>query len=86
MDAPLRNEVNPVTNTDAPTTEHEAVVSAIRALDRHRLVHELLNFKGALRLDFTEEFLNRLSDEKLRHILLAAHMYGRPYRPPGQTD
>lgn len=58
-------------------------MAAIRDLSRERLIHELLNFRGALRLDFTEDFLARLSDEKLRHILLAACMYGRPHRVPG---
>ncbi len=72
-------------STNAPPTQQERTLTAIRELSRQQLVHELLNFKGALRLDFTEAFLEGMSDEKLRHILLAACIHGHPTHLPG-TD
>jgi hypothetical protein len=60
----------------------DAAQDVICHLPRERLVYELLHFDGSMRLDFTEEFLSRLSDEKLRHILLAACIHCRPRRLP----
>jgi len=51
-------------------------------MTRERLVYELLHFEGGMRLDFTESFLERLSDDKLRHLLLAAYLHCRPRRMP----
>jgi len=65
-----------------PATQHELTVAAISSLPRDKLMQELLHFEGAVRLDFTEEFLAQLSDERLRHILLAACIHGHPNRFP----
>ncbi len=69
-----------------PVTQHELTAAAISSLPRDKLIHELLHFEGAVRLDFTEEFLARLSDERLRHILLAACIHGHPRRLPSAGD
>jgi len=58
------------------------IVARVCALDREALKRELLEFRGPVRLDFTEEFLSRLSTERLRHILLAAWLCGRGGRLP----
>jgi len=60
------------------TSRLEAALTAIADFPRNRLIYELTHFSGSLRLDFTEDFLAHLSDEKLRHILLAAYLHGRP--------
>lgn len=60
----------------------DAVQDRICAMTRERLVYELLHFEGGMRLDFTESFLERLSDDKLRHLLLAAYLHCRPRRMP----
>jgi hypothetical protein len=60
----------------------DAKLASVCVLPRDRLVHELLHFNGSLRLDFTEEFLSHLSDEKLRHLLLAAYIHGHPRPGP----
>jgi hypothetical protein len=46
----------------------------IAGMNRHAVMHELLNFQTRFRLDFTENFLIALPIERLRHILLAAQI------------
>ncbi len=70
-------------NVKTPPSNQEVVLERIQGMSREALMEELLNFRGSLRLDFTREFLDKLSDEKLRHVLLAAHLYGHPVRLPG---
>jgi hypothetical protein len=52
----------------------EQTASSINSLNKSQLKRHLLNFKGSFKLDFTEEYLDSLSVDKLRHILLAAVM------------
>jgi hypothetical protein len=47
-------------------------VTLISALSREELKRRITNFKGRFKLDFTEDYLNKISVERLRHILLAA--------------
>jgi hypothetical protein len=49
----------------------EATVQQIQQLDRAACIHELIHFSH-IPLDFTPEFLDRMSVERLRHVLLAA--------------
>lgn len=50
----------------------ETMCAAIAGMSRPEVKRRILHFKGPVRLDFTEEYLNGLDLEKLRHILLAA--------------
>jgi hypothetical protein len=50
----------------------ERQVKSISALGREELKRRIRNFHGRFKLDFTEDYLNRISVERLRHILLAA--------------
>jgi hypothetical protein len=50
----------------------EKTSTRLSGLNRNQLTNQIKNFKGRFRLDFTEEYLQRLSDDRLRHILLAA--------------
>jgi hypothetical protein len=50
----------------------EFVAASIASLDRVAVKRHLLNFKGAFKFDFTEDYLETLSLDRLRHILLAA--------------
>ena len=50
----------------------EKIVSAIASLNKSEVKKRLLHFKGGIKLDFTESYLDSLSTDKLRHILLAA--------------
>ena len=50
--------------------EHTA--TSIAALGRSELKRRIRHFKGRFKLDFTDDYLNRLSVDRLRHILLAA--------------
>ena len=52
----------------------EREATSIAALGRHELTRRIKNFRGRFKLDFTEDYLNRLSVDRLRHILLAAVM------------
>ena len=57
----------------ASTTTHvEQVADNISRMGRRRVKRELLHFKGRLKLDFTERYLESLSLARLRNILLAA--------------
>jgi hypothetical protein len=50
----------------------ERTTTSIAALSRGELKRRIKNFKGRFKLDFTDDYLNNLSVDKLRHILLAA--------------
>ena len=49
----------------------ESTVREIHQLDRAGCIHELMAFH-AFPLDFSREYLDGMSDERLRHVLLAA--------------
>jgi len=53
--------------------------TSIAALDRNELKRRIRNFRGRFRLDFTEDYLNNISVDRLRHILLAALINVRPH-------
>lgn len=44
-------------------------------MTRAQVVDELMNFPGAVRLDFTDEFVANRSLDQLKHILAAARMH-----------
>lgn len=55
--------------------ERKAV--SIATLDRDELKRQIKNFHGSFKLDFTDDFLDAVSLDRLRHILLAALITGR---------
>ncbi len=57
----------------------ETEATSIAALGRGELTRRIKNFKGRFKLDFTEDYLNNLSVDRLRHILLAALINAKPY-------
>ena len=52
----------------------EEVAVAINSLDREAIKRRIKNFKGRFKLDFTDQYLDTLSIDRLRHILLAAFL------------
>lgn len=50
------------------------LAAAIAEMDRSRVMHEIAHFAGRFPLDFTQEHLDNLTIEQLRHILLAANL------------
>jgi len=50
----------------------ERLAISILSLGRSELEKRLKNFKGSFRFDFTDEYLDSLTIERLRHILFAA--------------
>jgi hypothetical protein len=48
------------------------MATSIATLDRDEVKSRLKHFKGRFRLDFTDDYLDKLSVDRLRHILLAA--------------
>ena len=50
----------------------ERSASSIAALSRDQLKRRIQGFRGRFKLDFTEDYLNAISVDRLRHILLAA--------------
>jgi hypothetical protein len=57
----------------------EQTATSIASLGRDELKRRIKNFRGRFKLDFTEAYLNRLSEDRLRHILLAALINARPW-------
>jgi len=53
--------------------------TSIAALGRDELKRRIRNFRGRFRLDFTEDYLNNISVDRLRHILLAALINVKPH-------
>lgn len=50
----------------------EEIALSIAELGKDEIKARLLNFEGTFCLDFTEEYLDALPLDRLRHILLAA--------------
>ncbi len=63
----------------APRKYFEQTATSIAALGRNELKKRIKNFRGRFKLDFTEDYLNNMSVERLRHILLAALVNAKPY-------
>ena len=56
----------------------EQTATTIAALDKGELKKRIKNFKGRFKLDFTEDYLNNLGVDRLKHILLAALINAKP--------
>ena len=63
----------------ATTTYFDREATTIAALGRNELKRRIRNFNGRFKLDFTEDYLNKLSVDRLRHILLAALINAKPH-------
>lgn len=63
----------------ATTTYFDREATTIAALGRNELKRRIKNFHGRFKLDFTEDYLNKLSVDRLRHILLAALINAKPH-------
>jgi hypothetical protein len=57
----------------------ERSATSIAALSRAQLKHRIKNFRGRFKLDFTDDYLDAISLDRLRHILLAALINARPH-------
>ena len=49
----------------------EELICLVSSLDRSSLVRQFLVFRGNFPVDFTPQFLNQISVERLRHIFVA---------------
>ena len=50
----------------------EKTATSLASLGKNELKRRIKSFRGRFKLDFTEDHLNNLSADRLRHILLAA--------------
>jgi hypothetical protein len=57
----------------------EQTATSVAVLSRCELTTRIKNFRGRFKLDFTEDYLNTLTVDRLRHILLAALINARPH-------
>ena len=57
----------------------EQTATSIAVLGKNELKSRIRNFKGRFKLDFSNDYLNKLSVDRLRHILLAALVNARPH-------
>jgi len=55
----------------------EKLAAKLAGMSRTQLKRKLWSLKANFPLDFTEEFLDSLSSDKLRHIILAAYLNSR---------
>lgn len=53
-------------------TYFDKQATSIATLGRSELTKRIKNFRGRFKMDFTEDYLNKLSIDRLKHILLAA--------------
>lgn len=56
----------------SPSEYFEQAAVSIAELGRDELKQRIKNFSGRFKLDFTDDYLNALTVDRLRHILLAA--------------
>jgi hypothetical protein len=54
----------------------ELAAQSILSLNKEQLKKRIMGFKGRFKLDFTDEYLNNASPDRLRHILLGALITG----------
>jgi hypothetical protein len=59
----------------------ETLVSGIQTMDRGGLIHLLRNMECDFAVDFTDDFLNSISVDRLRHIALAASLHAHSCKP-----
>lgn len=52
--------------------------TTLATLKKNELKKRIKHFQGRFKLDFTDEYLNKLSADRLRHILLAALINAGP--------
>jgi len=57
----------------------EQTATSIASLGRDELKRRISDFQGRFKLDFSEDYLNALSVDRLRHILLAALINAKPH-------
>jgi len=62
----------------ATTQYFEQTATSLAALGRDELTRRIRDFRGRFRLDFTQDYLDRASVDRLRHILLAAMLNAGP--------
>ena len=55
----------------------EQMITKIQRMDRKQLKQELIQFQANFTFDFTSDFLDSVSIERLRHIMLAAVLHVR---------
>ena len=57
----------------------EQAATSLASLGRGELKRRIKGFRGRFKLDFTENYLDNLSADRLRHILLAALINAKPH-------
>lgn len=57
----------------------EQTATSLASLGRNELKKRIRNFRGRFKLDFTDNYLDGISIDRLRHILLAALLNTRPH-------
>ncbi len=60
-------------------------VNQTSGLGRDELKRRIRTFRGRFKLDFTEDYLNKISVDRLRHILLAVLVNTGPKRLEDKT-
>jgi hypothetical protein len=62
-----------------PQGQFEQLMVSIAALGRDELKKRIKDFRGRFKLDFSDDYLDSLSLDRLRHILLAALINARAH-------
>lgn len=61
----------------APDISFEQYCAYITSLTKAEIKDRLLHFEGPIKMDFTDDYLETLDEDRLRHILMAALVTAR---------
>lgn len=62
-----------------PKEYFEQTANSIASLGKDEVKRRIKNFRGRFKLDFSENYLNNLGVDRLRHILLAASINAKSH-------
>jgi hypothetical protein len=61
----------------------EELICLVSSLDKPALTRQFLTFRGSFPVDFTPEFLEQLTVERMRHIFVALCLQAQRLPVPG---
>ncbi|HEY7116960.1 MAG TPA: hypothetical protein VH475_10260 [Tepidisphaeraceae bacterium] len=62
----------------------EELICLVSSLDKPALTRQFLSFQGSFPVDFTPEFLDQLTVERMRHIFVALCLQAQRLPPAGE--
>ncbi len=63
----------------------EELIAMVSAMDRDELIRQLEVYPASFPVDFTNDFINRLSTDRLRHLFVALCLQSQRLPEPQAT-